>query len=387
MIKFYSHAMPSIGAYDGRAAGSLISLLDRCIAGFGDCTPTAFSVTAGIGTLTVSGHSFVDHCVALVTVTGQAGMSGEFKVKSATNTSVTLYCPGIPDGAATGAISAKVAGMNMQKAFSSGTTRAAYKFTNPEALQAFMYIEDKGFDGNPQSLNARVKVFENMTDIDHGYNPMPPPSQNADGGYFRKGTRGAGNLQFYLVTDGRFMYFMNDSYPGQVNHICWAFGTFNAYRSTDPYAVMLFAPVHSENYGDQSFHYASNGFCPQWVFRADNAMVGSIPTYAMGCFPGGNQHPGQQGLGGDIVDRLYTFPRLIVDSNASGWQWGKIRGEVPGYVFPSQRLSVYPATGTVFDGNGALSGRKLLVCAGSMNDPQGDVNPNAYFMIDLTGPW
>ena len=140
-VKFFHSAMPGAPVLSG-TAGSLISVLDLLVTGMGLKLADSLVVVNGVATLTFSsGHSFEAHAVALVAGATPAALNGGRRILAATPNTATFAAPGVPDGAATGSITAKLAGAGWEKAFT-GTNLAAYRSTDLSSTRMFLRVDD-----------------------------------------------------------------------------------------------------------------------------------------------------------------------------------------------------------------------------------------------------
>lgn len=388
MIKYYTHDMPALGNLATATAGSLIAIMDNLCTGFGDVTPTAMSVTAGVGTMTVpSGHSFIPHSVAELAVSGRDDLTGEFKVLTSGTTLVTFACPAATAGVVSGTLAARIAGAGLTKAFT-GTNKGVYRFSAPEAGQAFLRIDDS----NTTARHARHRMYENMTDVDTGTNPGPSDAMASGGGYLKKGEV-TGNSKFWIMTDGLFLHFFNTladkTNTGYQTPWGWCFGDIKKYRNGDAFPTVLWAAADStSNVYNHPFNSGA-GLSSYCIMRPNSGIGGALWTYSVASAYGGGVTSGGPSpqVGGVVEDRLFLFPRWIVDG--ASLPAGRIRGEIPGYLHSCQTLSAYPETGTVIDGTGNYEGRKLVFMSWNPSFAVGTTatGGTAFVLFDLTGPW
>lgn len=247
--------MTSIGAMLSGTAGrgSLTAIFDACLVnGYGLKTADTVTVAGGIATVNIStGHEYGQWQVVLVAGATPAGLNGEKRVLTRTTNTITFDAAGIPDGAATGTITVKVAPLGWLKPFT-GTNKAVYKIDTaayPEASNQYLRVDDSA-----GTLTANVALYETMTDVDTGTNKVPTVGQAA--GYFlnRSDTGGTGTLRYWvLIGDARGFYFLPHYYnssltqPGYGAPVLF-FGDPITPNEADPYKFLITATHESDSY-------------------------------------------------------------------------------------------------------------------------------------------
>lgn len=390
-VKHFHSAMSGAPVLSG-TAGSLIAVLDACLVnGFGLKTADSVVVSGGVATATFStGHSFKPDVIALVSGATPAGLNGEKRVLTTSATAITFDAAGIADGAATGAITAKVAAAGWEKAYS-GTNLGVYRSLSPQALGGGLYLRVN--DNFAQS--ARVVGYESMSDADTGSGAFPTQVQMPGGGYWVKSDAESGAaVPYLLVSDGRAFYLHVQA--GKVTAasanggVTRGFGDLVPRRpSGDAYAVFLnFSGLNNaavQHYaGVDNPRDALSTATPREYTGLSTAVLRRIRPYC-----GSGDQPIS---GADLT--LGSFP-----SNVSGELFlsrlylpdsaGSPRADFPGVVYNPQSNS--GANIFLFDkvpGTGDFAGR-TLVCVNPSTSPSnvGWSASAALALFDITGPW
>lgn len=167
-IKMYDHTMPGVPQLTNNW-GCMTALLDACLAtGFSLKTINSITSTGGIATATVSsGHSYRPGQWLSVTGADQAAYNGEVQVLGADSNTFTYAVTGTPVSPATGTISAKVAPLGWEIAFT-GTNKRAYRSANILSNRPYLRVDD-GLDPaytTTYAKKAKVTMAQGMSDID-----------------------------------------------------------------------------------------------------------------------------------------------------------------------------------------------------------------------------
>ena len=385
-VKFFHSAMPGAPVLSG-TAGSLISVLDLLVTGMGLKLADSLVVVNGVATLTFSsGHSFEAHAVALVAGATPAALNGGRRILAATPNTATFAAPGVPDGAATGSITAKLAGAGWEKAFT-GTNLAAYRSTHLSSTRMFLHVDDAA------AASARVVGFESMSDVSTGMGPFPSAVQISQGGYWPKSNvAGPAARAWTLIADSRgFVLHTHAGASSGLSGSVWGFGDLAADRSGDAYACVLQCSSSDVSAGSSSAasameYAAANGGGSSFMPRSFTA-VGSAVNGGNGCEAYVTASSGPAGSFSNPMVPVYPNPadnslvftrKIVYEPNVSR------RGAFRGLLFPAQNCHAAFAWRDVIDGQDELSGRKLMAikCGG----PAGTSSQGVLF-VDLTGPW
>ena len=145
MIFYYNSSQTGAPPLPG-TAGSLKTLLQACSStGFGAGSATGITVASGVATVSFSGaHPYiVDGPIAVAGAT-PAALNGNKTVTAITANGVKFAAPGVPDGAATGAITTKVPGAGWQEMFAGTANLLVLKPSVPESTGRFLRVDDSG---------------------------------------------------------------------------------------------------------------------------------------------------------------------------------------------------------------------------------------------------
>lgn len=371
-------------------AGSLITLLDAFLVnGFGTKAVDSAQVTDGICRLSFTGTSAaLEHTV--ISVAGVTGdgvvLNGEQRVKVATASYIEFPCD-LPDGPLTGSITFKIAPLGWEKVFSK-TNVAVYRPTDLQSSRFYLRVDDTG------TTQARVNIYESMTDVDTGFNPVPAASVVAGGYYWwKRSAAGAAGVEWALAGDSRGLYFAPMPWQavgtvGGYGYITCYAGDGKSYRSGDAFSpVLTGATVANATSG--SVHgnvFAAEGVAYRSLLRRSSGVGLSVTSERTAY---GQYHSGQNGPFGPLPNAtdngLYLCPILYSDGGtltANG-----VRGEFPGAL--SCLHSGVPATlgygWGIERGQGIYAGKSLLRLHSDLQ-PNSGGNPGTGF-IDITGPW
>lgn len=340
--------------------GALIAVLDAVLVnGFGNVTVAGLSVTAGIATATFSaGHSFRVDTVGLFAGATPASLNGSKRILSTAANAVTFDATGIADGAATGAISAKVAPAGWTKAFS-GANLAAYKSSSIEGTGFYLRVDDTG------TTTARVRGYEFMSDINTGSGLFPTAAEFDAGLWWSKSNAASATaVPWRIYADEReFKYFVRNLNPGgeyQGN----AFGDFLSLKSGDPYACLIRgntadrSAVAGGTIGDDLVMAdGSQVYGGLYVARAANTLGGAVrvasaPVMAVGL--AATHITGSVGFGypSPVDNGLMLTPVMLYSAQGP-------RGYMPGLRYSPQVVNASFGTGDVVAGSGDMVGRKV----------------------------
>ena len=387
-VKHFHSALSGAPVLNG-TAGSLIAVLDACLQdGFGLKAASGITVASGVVTVTfANGHSFEPDTIALIAGATPGALNGEKVVLTTSTNTITFAAPGVPDGAATGSITAKLAPAGWEKAFS-GTNVAAYRSLDPESTRMFLRVDDSS------PTNARVVGYESMSDVNTGVGPFPNAAQISGGGWWPKANAANATARAWtLVSDSRgFVLHMHTATgsPGIAGAVWW-FGDFASLKSGDAYACALQcaasdlaastssspAAVEECNVSTVAGAYAPRSFTALGGSAALNhggdALCGTSTVAGAG--PGGGYTPSYPN-GPD--NGLILARKVFVEPGAC------LRGRLPGVLVPLQNCHGAFSWRDKIDGQGDLTGRKLIAI--KCGSPAG-TSSQGMLLVDITGPW
>lgn len=371
-------------------AGSLIALLDAFLVnGFGTKAVDSAQVTGGVCRMAITGASAAkDHSVIQLTgVTGGGvALNGLQRVKTATPSYVEFACD-LPDGSLTGTITFKIAPLGWEKIFSR-TNVAVYRPIDLQSSRFYLRVDDTG------TTQARVNIYESMTDVDTGFNPVPAASVVAGGYYWwKRSGAGAQGVEWALVGDSRGLYFAPMPWQavgttGSYGYVTCYAGDGKSYRSGDTFGPVLTGATDANSTGG-SVHgnvFAAEAVTYRSLLRRSSGVGLSVTSERTAY---GQYHSGQNGPFGplpNVTDNgLYLCPILYSDGGTL--VTNGVRGEFPGAL--SCLHSGVPATmgygWGIERGQGTYAGKNLLRLHSDVQ-PNSNSNPGTGF-IDITGPW
>lgn len=244
-VKWFHSDMPGAPTLRGEA-GALIELLDAClINGFDPRTPDSITVAGEVATVTLSGGNPYDkHAVVAITGASLAGLNAEWRIATSTATTFTFACPGVADGAATGA-TVKRAPAGWSKPFSDVNV-GVYQSLDPASTQLYLRLDDA------DQRWSRVRGYEQMTDANTGLAPFPTPEQFAltNWTWPKSYTTGTLARSWVLVGDGRFFYWFpmwrenTLTIPNNCASVEF-FGDISAFDENDRYGCVICAHAAS----------------------------------------------------------------------------------------------------------------------------------------------
>lgn len=389
-VKHAHSAMTNAMVVNG-VAGSGVALLDAFLVhGWDVKAATSLIVAGGVATLSFAGtHSATVDSVIAVSGASVGALNGEQKA-TFIGPGVVKFATAAADGAATGAISFKMASAGWTIAFT-GTNLRAYKSPAVTGYGMYLRVDDTN------AYQMRVVGYEQMTDINTGTGAFPTAAIVTGGGLWAKSwlanttavpwTLFADDRMFYIGIAGN--YASGTSYVGQIIR---GFGDIGARRpGGDPYACVL--NCHTDTTAipadaAMAGSFASGATAGKCFLPRDYTGLGSaITTTAypvigtVGLLSGGDTRfgafPGPFG-------ELSLSPKNVATSSAVS-----PRANLPGiHHIPHSSVFDTFKTGDFIPGTGALAGRKLMAVA--VTESVGATTPASGMGavgFDITGPW
>ena len=279
-VKFF-HAGMTGAPQVSNAWGDLTALLDACLVNGYSVRPVqGIRREGGTATVDCNAHGFAVHQVVCIEGAAAAAYNGEQRITAITANSFSFAVTGEPPTPdAGGAISAKVAPLGWETAFS-GTHKRAYRSKHPQSPKNMLLIDNAVKPGYTTTWAkwANVGIVESMSDIDTitgAQAPFDPafPGQNwgpvranqwgwykwmqaraSSGSTDSTGDGGAGNRNWVLVGDARRFYlFLAPMISGSYSGRCfYAFGDIESAKPGDAFATLLAADdflLSSDAYG------------------------------------------------------------------------------------------------------------------------------------------
>lgn len=385
MIYTFDSSMLGAPVLSG-TAGALRGVLKACLVdGFGAGAVATLTVTGGVATATFAGaHPHKVGAVAQIDGATPAGLNGPKRVLSTAADRVTFEATGVPDGAATGSITHKVAAAGWQELFPAALTNVlALKPSAVEATGCVLRVDDTG------GTNARVIAYESMADIATGQGATPLESQASGGLWWPKSASANATARpWVLLADDRAIY-LAVAPNGSDRYTLLFAGDISSFKSGDAYGYLL-----TGNQGDQTAATTvPDGCCGYshrsarvgaYLVRAHTAVGQSLAAQRLGAHHNG---PAADVYAGAAGYSLGTYPNGpnnglltgVLEVHALG-----IRGVLPGLLHPVQDTAGTFATGAIIPGTDHLQGRSLLAVRTS---PPAGAAVGGTVLLDITGLW
>ena len=385
-VKNFNSAMPAAPVLSG-TSGALITLLDAClVTGFDTKSASTLVVAGGVATLTYTGtHSAGEGTIIAVSgVTGPlaASLNGDQRVTSVAANTVRFATPAA-DGTAGGSVTFKIAPAGWAKVFT-GTNLAVYKSLDVASTGMFLRVDDSG------PTNARLQVYEAMTDASTGYGLTPLESQCPGGLFWGKSSAANASARaWFIVADPRGVYFCAAPVLGSESYTALYAGDLKSRKPGDAYGFVC-TGNQTDQTSTSSIPNGCTGYSSRsatrtgaYVVRSQTTLGGSTPAHLIGAHHIGNSNEAYAGSAG------YGFSSF---PNAAGNELltaelevntGCLRGSLPGLLHPVQDMGAAFATGMTVDGTDAFTGKRLV--AVRVGAPLAAATGTIFF--DRTGPW
>lgn len=384
-VRYFDSTMSGAPSLSG-TAGALISVLDACLTnGFGTVTLDSLVVASNVATGTVSaGHGFTmigSTVGSVITIAGAtpAGLNGTWRIASvADSTHFTFVTSGISDQTATGTITAVRAPLGFSKVYS-GTNKAAYRAGDVMSSRLYLRVAD---DGTGAATYARIRGYENMSDVDTGTGPFPTDAQASGGLYWGKSSVASSTARAWRLfgdSQGFYLFVNHDGSGAWIGVACI---DIQSERAGDAYRTLIVGgstatvsnqgPLHVVNNSTASAgHYFARTYAQTGTsiaaFKLSHYMAASGIGYT------GITYPAPMG------NQFYCAPVDVWEGTGYSAATA-LRGPLPGIYAP-----LHPST-QLTDGSyqtdiAGLDGRTLFVQILRYGGASYAV------AIDLTGPW
>lgn len=430
-VKYYTSSMTGAPQLTN-AWGDLVTLLDACLVdGFNLKTVSSIARVGAVAVATVSsGHGYLADQVIVIAGADQSEYNGEQRIIEITSNTFTFAVVGAPTTPATGTLSAKVAPLNFEKAFT-GTSKRAYRSKNVMSNRPYLRV-DNSLDPSYTTTYAKkgkVTMAEGMSDIDTFVGARAPfdpanPTKNEIGTgsgtnavdgwakWYYARTYGPSvsdsiasetfNRSWVLVGDDRGFYLFNQqsSMSGPSNRGMVGFTDFSSYRAGDAFSSLLMSCEFPQT-ADRPIYYATGA---PWV-GLGNAL-GCTGFVANDVFGKRLMRDDTQ-VGGNVLASfvsLGTIGSQVISGGSTGVPWpnrpdyslllhpvylqqqdGNLRGKMPGVMFIHNN-NPYSDLAVVENVQGYPGRKFLLVDVGGATSSSGNY-AQARLAFDITGPW
>lgn len=390
-VKFYREDFPGAPTLND-TAGALIGLLDACLCtGFGLRSATSLVVAGGVATVTLASDAkngnLLNSVILVDGVTGAlTALNGEQRVTAASSTTLS-FATAAADGTAAGSVTVKTAPAGWEKKFS-GTNKAVFKSLSPEANTSYLWVNDT------DTMNANVRAYEAMTDVDTGTGAAPTVADSATGGFWVKSSAANATANRWdLFADARAFYYLPAPSSGaastQIGQACYFFGDIVAFKSGDVFSTALFAPSSAGAApSNGGVFYGGQNSAVSRFLRSYTALGSAVSGFTSPVCGANNVFSGLDGFlgifptptdGGLRVSEMHATQGAVSGSEMV------LRGFMPG-VRHAPHLGLYSAFqrgDTV-----TLAGKKLYaVYAGATFSDTAATTTAGRGFFDITGPW
>lgn len=385
--------------------GRLIDVLDACLVnGFSSRSADSITIDNEIATVSLSaGNPYEQHVVVEITGASVPALNSEWRIDTSSALSFTFVCPGVADGAVSGA-SIKRASAGWAKPFS-GTNLAVYQSVAPDALQLFFRVNDS------LTTFAEARGYGQATAVDAVDDPFPTLAQHAQSQYgIRKSlTVDAVQRPWVVVADDKFFYiFIAWAHTHASYHIWNAswFGDFvPLFDGSTAHCAISLSSTSEQSWPGQvsgaalvintTSQYSYRGFNPAGItgITQDNTSPQPLSVHGTPYGNTGNYPPGSIYSGVpyphpnnriDYCTPLFAIKQTAgIDGSTLGF-WGI----QPGRAAPLQHGLPYAIDGYLrlpltVNGYGDEQGKRYLSIF------VGGLNPGAPggMLVDITGPW
>lgn len=375
------------------SAGALRAVIKACLVdGFGAGPVASITVAAGVATVAFSGsHPYRVGSVIQIAGATPSALNGNKRTSTVVGSSITFPAPGVPDGAATGAITAKMAPAGWVELFPGALANVlAVKPSATEASGSVLRLDDTG------TTTARVVGYEFLSAISTGDRAFPTEAQFPGGLHWPKSNEeSTAARSWWVFADERsFMIWTAPDASHQTHGTLFGFGDVVSDKSGDAYCGALFGGDSSVSSAWGSIvgciGWASYSYAPQhaYIARLHNGMGGAQLIKKGAAYNTGNNAYS----GTSSYDLVYGIPypngadnslRLSpVDVFVGG---SGIRGRVAGAYHTPQAVGDGFSVGAVVDGYGDYAGRSLIALrVGGTSLPLASAG---VVFVDTTGPW
>ena len=387
-VKTYDSTQAGAPVLSG-TAGAMRAVVKACaIDGFGAGAVSTLVVAGEVATATyATAHPFRIGSVALYAGATPAGLNGEKTILTTTTYTVTFAAPGIADGAATGTITSKMAALGWTELFPSALANViALKPTVPEATGCVMRIDDTG------TTNARVVVYESMSDISTGLGATPTEVQLSGGAYWPKSEAANGAARRWVLWgDGQSLVLYIAPNGSQQQHgVVMGFGDLLSDKSGDAYGCAVTDAGPAGHFasaailGCLGYGHGVSAASNLYVVRSYTGLGGAAIGKKVSAHNTAANYSGRTGYNGNTLpypngaDNSLRLAPLEVLVGASGF-----RGRVAGVYHSPQVCADAFASGDKVPGDGAFAGRTMMAVRTGMTD--GSLSAAGVLFVDLTG--
>jgi len=276
------------------------------------------------------------------------------------------------------------------KAFS-GTNLAAYKMGG--SIGHYLRVDDSG-PGAGGPIEARVRGFVTMSDVNTGTGQFPSVSQKTNGLFVRKSaTSDSTPRPWLIVADNKTFYMWVLTGDAADRYYGWSFGEFFSLVSTDPMRSIIIAR-DSENSLSMTAAVDGLGFGVFGLGSLDSSVVGgyvagtvngdmSSTAYSRlgdaglisSATTGGGPYVGSIQFPNSVDGLLYVSPLRLKLGTSNAQLRGRLRGLWHwGHPFSNASNNMQ------FAGTETLAGRQFMVV-------KGDSSSSTLWVVETSNTW
>jgi hypothetical protein len=328
--------------------GSLINVLDSILVnGINSKSVTSLVVASNIGTVTCTGHGFLDRQTAylynqVVKISGcdQVDCNENWEVASITDANTfTITMTGVSDGTKTGTMTVKQAPLGWTKEFS-GTNKAAYRQSEPVSgnRQFWRFQDDSSVTEGAKY--SRVNIYETMSAVDSGTNPAPTTGYRL---VLKSSTADATARPYIIIGDSYgfwLIVFYNSATIGTTDNACvFHFGKIISEVPNDNWADLLAAgesangisPVFNVN--TMASNYTAIDVSLDFIRKSDG-QVGSVTACKLPGFGGMDNVSYKTAVGSVGFSFPFNNQTLYTKLILTEINRRNFRGYFPGLYYP-----------------------------------------------------
>lgn len=374
------------------SAGALRAVIKACLVdGFGAGPVASITVAAGVATVAFSGsHPYRVGSVIQIAGATPSALNGNKRTSTVVGSSITFPAPGVPDGAATGTITAKMAPAGWVELFPGALANVlAVKPSAAEASGSVLRLDDTG------TTTARVVGYEFLSAISTGDGAFPTEAQVTGGLYWPKSNVASTAARpWWVFADERsFLIWTAPSATYPTHGTLFGFGDVVSDKSGDAYCGALFggestvSSTSSQMAGCIGLASAGSPASNAYIARLHSGMGGAQLIKKGGAYGSTAAYSGVPSYGSiygipypNGADNSLRLSPVDVFVGTSG-----IRGRVAGAFHTPQAVGEGFSIGAIVDGQGDYAGRSFIALrVGPTASP---LSAAGTVFVDTTGPW
>lgn len=323
-VKWFSSDLEGAPELRGQL-GEMIALLSTCLVdGFGARTPDTLVVSDGVATAHFAAEApYRKYSVVRISGASEPLLNAEWRLSYQQGGEVRFDCPGVPDGGVVGAGFAFASAGWARPFAAPAQHKAVFQSQNLAGTQCYLRVEDG------QTIHAKVRAYETMTDVDAGERPFPTSLESGTvlPAWMKSSPLVVSGRPWILAADDRFLVlavnFSEEPVDVYRGYSVYAFGDLSESAQSDAFHCILCA----HRPGAVQFPAVGLGLAEMpadggLTLARDLAGTTYSPSASASALPGGFIQEAD-GLLRYYPDRVY--------------QGGRQRGRVPGLYVAEAR--------------------------------------------------